>query len=301
MWKTVAMTFARTPAIKLPRISPKQYQICTIVACFFIGAIIVTGAAVRVTGSGLGCTTWPQCTSSSLLPHKSESYHAFVEFGNRLFTGLLSISVIVAIATSFLREPRSKTLIWLSSGLVLGVIAQIVLGGVTVLVGLNPLFVAAHMIVSCFLLSCAVVLAVASKRKESPSLTGLFTPNRQLLVLLQTFLIIILGTVVTAAGPHAGDEKVERLNVSIETVARIHSLAAWALVGTIAYLIFIKKDRTQSLLALAVIIIIQGAWGYTQYALSVPSWMVLVHVLLATIMFAVANVYWTTSVQKRLF
>src|SRR5690606_11200946 len=140
-------------------------------------------ASVRVTGSGLGCPTWPKCTSESFVPHSMSSNHSLIEFGNRVFTGLLSLSVIIAVGASLLREPRSKTLIALSWSLVGGVLAQIVLGGITVLVGLHPLSVAAHMLVSCVLLSCAVILAVVSTRKQTPSLRGLFAFNRQLLVL----------------------------------------------------------------------------------------------------------------------
>lgn len=239
------------------RLTPEQYRYLAIGACFFIAAIIVTGASVRVTGSGLGCPTWPKCTSDALVPKSSESSHAFVEFANRVFTGLLSLSVIVAVGASFLREPKSKTLIWLSVGLVLGVIAQIILGGITVLVGLNPLSVAAHMIVSCFLLSCAVVLAVVSRRKETPSLRNLFQKNRQLLIMVLTYVVVVLGTVVTAAGPHAGDESTPRFDASVQTVARIHSASAWILVITVLFFIFRKQDRTRSLVWLLGILILQ--------------------------------------------
>ena len=208
--------------------------------------------------------------------------------------------MIVAVGGSFSRVPKSKTLIWLSIGLVIGVIAQIILGGITVLVGLHPLSVAAHMLVSILLLSCAVVLAVFSLRKTSPSLRPLFEYSRQLLVICLTYVVVICGTVVTAAGPHAGDQETPRLEVSIQAVTRLHSLAAWGLLLTVLYLLFVKKDRSQSLIALAITIMIQGAWGYAQYAYDVPSWMVLVHVLLATILCVFANVYWTTSIQRRL-
>lgn len=282
----------------LKRLTPQQFRTLTFIACFFIGAIIVTGASVRVTGSGLGCPTWPQCSSESLVPRASESHHGLIEFGNRLFTGLLSVSVIVAVLGSLIRTPRSKRLIWLSLGLVFGVLAQIVLGGITVLVGLNPVFVAAHMIVSCLILSCAVILCVVSRPTSTPALRNLFRFHRQSLVSALTFLVVIFGTVVTAAGPHAGDENVERLNVSVESVARIHSLSAWLLFLTVLYLIMFKRDRTRSLIVLSGIILVQGAWGYTQYALSVPAWMVAIHVMLAAILFAAAQVYWTTCLNN---
>src|SRR5690606_29051846 len=126
--------------------------------------------------------------SDSLLPHASSSYHSLIEFGNRLFTGLLSLSVIVCVGASFLREPRSKSLIILSSSLVAGVIAQIILGGITVLVGLHPLSVASHFLLSCLILSSAVVLAVVSLRRETPKLLPLFKLSPQLFVTALTYL-----------------------------------------------------------------------------------------------------------------
>lgn len=288
------MTEAKTSQTSLKRwhITPRQFRVLAITACFFIAAIIVTGASVRVTGSGLGCPTWPKCTSDSLVPKNVQSHHSLVEFGNRVFTGLLSLSVIVAVAASMLRMPRSKTLVWLSWALVGGVLAQIVLGGITVLVGLHPMSVASHMLVSCVLLSFAVILAVVSKWEPTPSLRPLLNFDRNLLILALTSLVVILGTVVTAAGPHAGDDETPRLNVSIVSVARIHSLSAWLLLGAVCYLIFIKQDKARSLVALLGLILIQGAWGYAQYALEVPAWMVLVHVFFATLLFITSNVYW---------
>lgn len=280
-------------------ISVEKYRILAITACFFIGAIIVTGASVRVTGSGLGCPTWPKCTSDSFVPETSQSAHSLIEFGNRVFTGFVSLSVIVAVAASILRSPRSKTLVWLSFGLVAGVVAQIILGGITVLVGLHPLSVAMHMLLSLVLLSCAVVLAVVSRRREPPSLKPLFSKSKQLLVVSLTYLVVVFGTVVTAAGPHAGDEETPRLDVSIESVARIHSLSAWLLLAVVAYLIIFKKDRSQSLIALCCAILVQGAWGYAQIALDVPAWMVLVHVFFATVLFVFSNLYWTTKIYSR--
>ncbi len=195
-----------------------------------------------------------------------------------------------------MRKPKSTKLIWLSLSLVAGVIAQIILGGITVLLDLHPLTVGSHMIVSIVLLTFAVILAVVSKYEVVPSLKPLLSRSRQSLILALTSLVVVLGVVVTAAGPHAGDEEVPRLDANIDTVARIHSGAAWILLGTVIYLLWRKKDRSPSLVALVGIIVLQGAWGYTQYALEVPSWMVAVHVLLATILFVFAALYWLTSI-----
>jgi cytochrome c oxidase assembly protein subunit 15 len=277
----------------------ERYKQLTYIACFFIAAIIVTGASVRVTGSGLGCPTWPKCSSDSFTPKEMETGHALIEFGNRVFTGLLSLSVIAAVAGSIFRRPRSKTLIWLSLGLVLGVLAQIVLGGITVLLKLHPLSVGAHMLLSCIILSCAVILAVVSKRKSVPSLRNLFKASRHSLIMILTYIVVILGIVVTAAGPHAGDQRTTRLDVSVESVARIHSISAWTLLICVVILLLYFRDRSRSLIFLAGIIVVQGAWGYAQYAMGVPSWMVLGHVLLATVLFVAASNYWILSVMSR--
>lgn len=279
------------------QLSVRTYWILTVIACFFIAAIIFTGASVRVTGSGLGCPTWPKCTSDSFTPHDSMSGHALIEFGNRLFTGAVSLSVILAVAGSLIRYPRSKKLIWLSLTLVAGVVAQIILGGITVLLDLHPLAVGSHMLLSIILLTFAMILAVVSKQEVPPSLKPLLKRSPQLLVLILTSIVVVLGVVVTAAGPHAGDETVPRLDVSIVTAARFHSLSAWVLLAAVIHLLFVMKDKSPSLRALFGIILLQGAWGYTQYALSVPAWMVAIHVLLATILFVFSTLYWMTSLQ----
>ena len=153
--------------MRLPRLSPSAYQRITLVATILLAIIIVTGGAVRLTGSGLGCPEWPSCEPGSLTPHEASDVNAMVEFVNRMFTGLVSIAVIVAVLGSFLREPRRRDLVWLSLGLVAGVFAQAVLGGLTVLFELQPPFVMAHFLVSLVLLANALVLY---RRAGSPML-----------------------------------------------------------------------------------------------------------------------------------
>lgn len=282
-------------------ISVKTYRVLTIIALFFLSAIIFTGVSVRVTGSGLGCPTWPKCTASSFTPHDATATHALIEFGNRLFTGAVSISVILAVAGSLLRRPKSKKMIWLSLSLVAGVIAQIIIGGITVLLNLHPLAVGSHMLASAVLVTLSVILVAISRYADPPSLKPLLHNTRQRLVLFWSTLVVVLGIFVTAAGPHAGDEQVPRLNADIVTLARFHSLSAWVLLGIVFYAMIVKRDRSRSLLALLIVILIQGVWGYAQYALQVPAWMVATHVLLATILFICASFYWTTSLKEQRF
>src|SRR5262249_22803241 len=131
-----------------------------------LGVIVVSGGAVRLTGSGLGCPQWPNCDAGHLAPHGETGYHGAIEFVNRVFTGLVSFAVIVAVLGSFIRVPRRRDLTWLSVGLVVGVLAQIVLGGLTVIYGLSPPWVMAHFLLSMVLLADAVVLHVRASRPD---------------------------------------------------------------------------------------------------------------------------------------
>ena len=142
--------------LRVPPLSPSQFRAVTLAALFAIGAIIVTGAAVRLTGSGLGCADWPACSSTRFIDVSSR--HAAIEQVNRLFTGLVSVAVIAAVLGSLVRVPRRRDLTLLSLGLVAGVLAQIVLGGITVLVDLHPAAVQGHMLLSLLLVANAVVL-----------------------------------------------------------------------------------------------------------------------------------------------
>src|SRR4051794_34901721 len=139
-------------------LSAAAYRRVTLFALVALGVIVVTGAAVRLTGSGLGCPEWPNCDTGHLSPHGTTGYHGAVEYVNRLFTGLVSVLVIVAVLASLVREPRRRDLTWLSIGLVVGVVAQIVLGGLTVIYGLSPPWVMTHFLVSMLLVADAVVL-----------------------------------------------------------------------------------------------------------------------------------------------
>mgnify|MGYP000870807985 CR=1 FL=1 len=280
------------------KITNKQFYYLTIIACFFIGAIIVTGASVRLSGSGLGCPTWPKCSSASFTPTSAESGHSIIEFGNRLFTGAVSIAVIIAVLGSLRLETFSKKLFWLSLGLVFGIIAQIILGGITVLVDLHPLSVGAHMLVSLLILANAVILCYCAKCSGEVELRALFKKSYNFLLFVVTNLIVVAGIVVTAAGPHAGDQKVVRLNANIETVVRIHSLLAW-IFTILMIVLFVKyKNRTWQLKSLFVITIIQIIWGYTQYFTGIPWALVIGHVFLASLLYLFSCLNWLQQTKK---
>lgn len=278
------------------RLSPRAYARITMVAAWLIGLIVVTGGAVRLTASGLGCTDWPTCESNQIYP--SWHLHGWIEFGNRLVTGLVSIAVILAVLGALIRVPRRRDLTWLSLGLVAGVLAQIVLGGIVVLSHLWPPFVMGHMIVSQALVADAVILVHHARRPDgSRQVSVVSSAVRRLgyaLVVL-TGLAIATGTVVTGAGPHSGsngDDLVKRLPVAITSVARIHGTVDMAVLVTIVALVWqLRRSRApRDVVGRAEIVLVFGALqaviGYTQYFTGVPEVLVALHVLGATVVWS---------------
>ena len=254
---------------------------------FLQAALVVTGGAVRLTGSGLGCPTWPECTPGSYtpVPHQAEGQlHAWIEFGNRLLTFVLvfaSIAVLIAV----LRAGR-KDLRGLALGQFLGIFGQGVLGGITVLTDLNPIPVAGHLLLSIILIAGATSLH--SRRHapvsfvEAPSLTSKISITH----IATSFLVIVLGTLVTGSGPHAGDLQAKRFGFDIRTVAWIHADAVIFLLGiTVAFYVAQgTSDRTKrAIKVFAVIALAQGAIGYVQYFTGIPEVLVAAHLLGATL------------------
>ena len=265
--------------------SPRAYRAITVVALVALAAIVVTGAAVRLTGSGLGCSDWPTCEEGQFLA-ELDNVHAMVEFVNRLFTGVVSVAVALAVLGSIVRAPRRRDLLWLSLGLVAGVIAQIVWGGFTVLTDLAPEMVMGHYLISAALLADATVLVQRASTGGAP--LGPAVPPRVLwlsrLMVALMVAAIVTGTVVTNTGPHAGDENAVRFGFDISSVARIHGLSVVALAITaVATLALAYRTpagaglrRRGGLLVAAVVV--QAAVGYIQYFTGVPALLVGIHV-----------------------
>ncbi len=261
-----------------------------------LSVIIFTGALVRLTGSGLGCADWPRCNATKFVDVSTG--HTLIEQANRMFTGVVSFSVIAAVLLAHFRRPLRKDLVVLAWGLVLGVLAQIIIGGIVVLTGLNPFANMAHFLVSLILVANAFVLFRRSG--DEPSTYFRTGPARLVkairLVVCSSALALVTGTIVTASGPHAGDEKAVRFGFALTSVARVHSVSVLV---TIALIVFLgvrakqlrsdanTQDATQALLLAAVF---QGAIGYAQYFTGVPVALVAVHIAGATALwFAVCN------------
>lgn len=247
-------------------------------------ALIVTGGAVRLTGSGLGCPTWPECTPGSYIPVKNQAegqLHAWIEFGNRLLTFALVFAALVVLIM-VLKNGR-KDLRQLALGQVLGIFGQGILGGITVLTDLNPIPVAGHLLLSIILVAGAASLY---DRRNYPASV---VPNtRQPLSIISrvhitlTFIVIALGTVVTGSGPHAGDASAKRFDFDIRTVAILHADAVIALLGislTLYFVYGVSRDTKRLLRRFFLIALLQGFIGYLQYFTGIPEILVAAHLL----------------------
>ncbi len=261
----------------------KTLRQLTIISTVLTYVLVTVGGLVRATGSGLGCPDWPTCDESRVVAPLE--YHAMIEFVNRTITGLVSVAVMLAVLGSLVRVPRRRDLTWLSLGLVAGVLAQIVLGGLTVLFELSPPFVMGHFLVSMVLIWNAVVL---HERASSDVVVGGGSGPTRVLVAAAA-VVIVLGTVVTASGPHGGDEDVERLGFAMGAVTRVHAVAVWVFLALTAAVVVgllragagVVVRRRAELLVLA--IVVQGAVGYWQYFTRLPAFLVGVHIAGATL------------------
>jgi cytochrome c oxidase assembly protein subunit 15 len=278
-------------------VSPSLSHRLDVVALVGTALIVVTGAAVRLTGSGLGCSNWPECSAGHLTP--ALQLHGLIEFGNRLVTVVLTVAVVAAFLGSVLRTPRRRDLVWLSGGLVAGVLAQAVLGGIVVYTKLNPYVVQCHFVLSMVVLVDAVVLVHRSTRDYSPgSGTGRLVVPRLVVhvyygLLALLGVVIAAGTAVTGAGPHAGDASgqtvAKRIPIALLDMAELHSSLALLLIGvTIGVVVAlhvadgVPERVRRSGRVLIVVMVAQAAVGYTQYFTHLPALLVEVHILGAT-------------------
>jgi cytochrome c oxidase assembly protein subunit 15 len=281
--------------VRLPAVSEATYRRFTGATLVAVGIIIVTGASVRLTGSGLGCTEWPTCTDGRLVSPLET--HAMIEFGNRLVTGLIAVPVGLVFGGSFLRRPRRRDLTLWSAGLVAGVAVQAVIGGILVKVELAPAFTSIHFLSSMVLVWNAVVLHHRATTPDGAPAPVVARPvvNLGRVMTVLSVAVLATGAVVTGTGPHAGDEKAERYTfASITDVARVHSLVVWAFLAvTLLALWHLARsgappevDRRGRTLVVA--IVLQGALGYFQYAAGVPPYLVIVHVGGSVLIFVAA-------------
>ncbi|MEN9453532.1 MAG: hypothetical protein RLZZ19_19 [Actinomycetota bacterium] len=276
---------------------------------FTQSAIVVTGASVRITGSGLGCSTWPECTPGSYTPTPDQPeapLHAWIEFGNRLLTFVLLLNALALMVT--ILRVGAKDLRRLGAFQILGILAQGVLGGITVLTGLNPATVAAHFLLSIVLIAGALSLRQRAHGKTPTTIRTIpLVHNLARVHLLLTVAVLFMGTIVTGSGPHAGDTTAERFNLDSKMMAWIHADLVIALIGiTIALLIAIRLGESETTkLALGrltqrflLVALAQGAIGYVQYFTGLPELIVGAHVIGAVLVWLFA---WNMAITGNLF
>ena len=256
---------------------------------FLQGALIVTGGAVRLTGSGLGCPTWPECTPGSYTPVPNQAegqLHAWIEFGNRLLTFVLLFTALAVVIIAFRSSKNAitkKRVRVLAALQILGILGQGALGGITVLTGLHPITVAGHFLLSIFLISGAISLRyeMIGIIKQPP--TGLIASLTPILIWL-TLIVIIVGTIVTGSGPHAGDADAKRFGFDPKALSWLHAdfVIALLVLTTILWLLIRQTSAnllTRKIQIFLLIIISQGLIGYIQYATGLPELIVGFHLL----------------------
>lgn len=272
--------------------------------------IVVTGGAVRLTASGLGCPTWPKCTPESLVTTHEMGIHGVIEFGNRTLTFVLGVIAVAMLVSVWNMRRSRKDLFYLSLALLLGIPAQAVIGGITVWTHLNPWVVGCHFIVSMAMIATATVLvhrvwlADPAARVPAP-----VTPAvRQLLVSsgVLSALAIVLGVMVTGSGPHAGDANAPRNGLNPDLITRVHAMPVYLLVAcAVVLLVLILRNPglarlRRPMILFAAAIALQGAIGYIQHFTGLPIALVAMHMLGASLLTAAAaNVIYVGTPRRR--
>jgi len=276
------------------KLSPRAYEKLCLASYLSLFVIVISGGLVRLTGSGLGCSDWPQCNSERFID--VSSLHGAIEQINRLFTGVVAVLVIASVLGSLFLEERRRSLTQLSLGLVIGVLAQVILGAIVVLTGLNPFANMGHFLLSMVLIGNAIVLYRQSRIANNP--VSDCSPQERKYVLLIGLLFactVISGTVVTASGPHAGDENAVRFGFAISSVARVHS--AFVLLSLLVLLLVLLKVRKNShtrdfleqrLAAFLGVGMLQALVGYVQYFDGIPVILVATHLFGAALIWSLA-------------
>jgi len=251
--------------------------------------IVVTGGAVRLTASGLGCPTWPKCTAASLTPTRAHSFHGVIEFTNRQLTFVLGLIAFLTLLAAY-RQRRELTLAVVAF---LGIPAQAIMGGITVLTDLNPWTVAAHFLLSMSIIAVTTVLWWRLRDAAQPGFAPAVLLAR--LIVLAAITVLALGTVVTGTGPHAGDKgATHRIALSPSGVAQLHADVVWVLIGlTVGLGVLLRVTGAGSAARRAAwwllgIELAQGVIGYIQYFTHVPAGLVVLHMLGACLVWIAA-------------
>jgi cytochrome c oxidase assembly protein subunit 15 len=272
-------------------VTPASLKGWTVASLVANQVIIVTGAVVRLTGSGLGCPTWPQCSAGAYTPHPELGIHGAIEFGNRLLTFVLVAIAIVTFVVALRavrRGAADRRLVWLSLAAGLGIPLQAVVGGLSVLAQLNPWVVGLHMVLSVgIVVICVKMVLVAwgvAPVAVSPSGRA-----ATIVVTVLGFVVLALGVVTTGSGPNSGDGGATRNGLPLDLTAKLHAWAVWALVAaTVWALVALRHTTARRAVALLLVLeVLQGIVGYVQYFTHLPLGVVMAH-MLGTALFSAA-------------
>lgn len=266
--------------------------------------IIVTGGLVRLTGSGLGCSTWPQCEPGSFTPvyHPAATYHSAIEFGNRTLTFVLCVVAGLTAVTVWRQRDRATSYRVLGLVPIVGVVVQAVVGGITVLVDLHPAVVGSHMFISLALVAASTWLLVRHREGDGPARAVLASPVRALAAVSGVLAVpmLVLGVVTTGAGPHSGDEEVGyRFALDPAHAAKLHGMSVWLYFASVVVLavVVVRASRRgpgapaprRALGYVGAVITLQAVIGYAQYLTDLPVTLVLLHMLGAALATAAAT------------
>ncbi|SCG36731.1 COX15/CtaA family protein [Micromonospora halophytica] len=269
-------------------------------------AIVVTGGAVRLTASGLGCPTWPRCTDASYTTTPEMGVHGMIEFGNRLLTfavGIIALAVVLAV---LLHRPRRRGLLPLAVAVLFGIPAQAVIGGITVLTNLNPWVVGLHFLASMVVIAAAYALWRRIKEPDGPAVAVVPGPLRTL-ALLTTVVsasVLVVGTWVTGSGPHAGDGGAARNGLDPEQISQVHADGVFLLIGLSVALVFAFQAVGATAAARAAVVLVavelgQGVIGFVQYFTDLPALLVGAHMLgSCLVLLATLSVLWSTRERR---
>jgi cytochrome c oxidase assembly protein subunit 15 len=256
--------------------------------------IVVTGGLVRLTGSGLGCPTWPQCTDQSYVPHSALGMHGAIEFGNRLLGFVVAAIAIGTWVVVMRYRPKRRDLRRLATAAALGVPLQAVIGGISVLTGLNPWIVSAHFLVSPVIVTLSVSLLRRSRTSPYPHTPPVVRALATACV-VAVWLVVGLGTLVTGSGPHAGDPEAGRNGFNEVVISQLHADGVFALLGVSLALVIATRvtatSRTLRKLAawLLAMELAQGTVGFVQYFTGLPWVLVLIHMFFAGVLVALVT------------
>ncbi|MEW1589457.1 COX15/CtaA family protein [Micromonospora vinacea] len=268
--------------------------------------IVVTGGAVRLTASGLGCPTWPRCTDDSYVTTPEMGVYGVIEFGNRMLTfavGLIALATVLAV---LLHRPRRPGLLALAVAVFLGIPAQAVVGGITVLTNLNPWVVGLHFLASMAVIAAAYALWRRIGDPDGPTVAVVPTPLRALARVTTgvTVAVLVVGTWVTGSGPHAGDHGAARNGLDPETIAQVHADGVFLLIGLSVALIFAfravgAQRATRAAIVLVAVELSQGLIGFVQYVTHLPAILVGAHMLgSCLVLLAALSVQWSTRERR---